>query len=380
MPTDHRNRPYRFWLAIATVLFAMGLLFGSHLISRQTPDPIAFIFPFINFPVYWYGVVVTSAIAFGCYVAAQLALTEAIKIFEHHVPESLRGLSLGQWQLPQGLIEKLQEIKIGTVGELIWQMGVSVKGLGISAENQQHLSNQLATLEEFDPAWLHDRPWRRWSPEHVWNSVVWALIPGMIGARLYHVLTPQPSLGITPLFYLQNPLEIFNFRNGGLGIFGAIAGGALGLLLYVRRHHLPLADWVDLAAITGALIQFIARWANYFNQELFGSPTTLPWGLTVDRPPAGFDSLTRFHPAFLYESLWSFFTFLLLIYWWRRVTPGRIVATYLICYGFGRILLETIRLDSNVTGNLPTASLVSGGMILLGVLIHFLLRQQSVSE
>ena len=380
MPTDHHNRPYRFWLSIAAILIVMCLIYGTHLVTRRTPDPIAFVFPIINFPVYWYGVVVTSAIAFGCYVAAQLALTEAIGLFERHVPLELRERPLTQLALPQALADKLQAVKIGTVGELVWQMGLNVKGLGVSAENQQQLNTQLSTIDTFNPDWLQTAPWRRWSPDHVWNSVIWALIPGMIGARLYHVLTPQPSLGITPLFYLQNPIEMINFRNGGLGIFGAIAGGALGLILYVRRNNLPLADWVDLAAIAGALIQFGARWANYFNQELFGGATDMPWGLYVDRPPAGFDAAARFHPAFLYESLWSFLTFMLLIYLWRRLAPGRIVATYLICYGFGRILLETIRLDSNTTGSLPTASIVSGCMILLGIVIHFTLRKQQARQ
>ena len=376
MPTDHHNRPYRFWLYIAAILIVMCLLYGTHLLTRQTPDPIAFVFPIINFPVYWYGIVVTSAIAFGCYIAAQLALTEAIGLFERHVPAEMRERPVSQLSLPQALADKLKGIKVGTIGELVWQMGLNVKGLGVSAENQQHLNSQLATLDGYTPDLLQDAPWRRWSPEHVWNCVVWALIPGLIGARLYHVLTPQPSLGISPLFYFQNPLEIINFRNGGLGIFGALAGGALGLILYVRRNRLPLAEWVDLAAIAGALIQFVARWANYFNQELFGSATGLPWGLWVDRPPEQFDAAARFHPAFLYESLWSFLTFLLLMYLWRRLAPGRILALYLACYGFGRILLETIRLDSNTTGNIPTASLVSGGMILLGIAIFFLLRQK----
>ena len=376
MPTDHRGRPHRFWYAIFAIIALMVALYAHHLLTQQTPDPIAFIVPIVNFPVYWYGVVITSAIAFGCFVVARLVLTESMRAFEAVVPAAVRNRPLAALELSEQLHAQLQAKRVGSQGELLWQMGLNAKPLEISAEDTALLEERLQVDEAVDATWFRDAPWKRWNPEHVWNSVVWALIPGVIGARLYHVLTPQPSLGITPLYYLQNPMEMLNLRNGGLGIFGAIAGAVIGLLLYLRRQRLPLAVWLDLGAIAGALMQFVARWANYFNQELFGGITELPWGLYVDRLSAGIDTVVRFHPAFLYESLWSFATFLLLMRLWRRLPPGRVAAVYLICYGFGRILLETIRLDSNTTGGIPTASIVSAGMIAIGAIVLLIPRHK----
>lgn len=210
-----------------------------------------------------------------------------------------------------------------------------------------------------------------WNPEHVWNGLDWCLIPAVIGARLYHVLTPSPSMaavGIaSPLDYWQNPYQLFNLRNGGLGIYGGIVGGALGLWLYTRRQKLAGAAWADLAVIGLTLGQAVGRWGNFFNQELYGRPTNLPWAVTIEpqyRLPAYAD-VARFHPAFLYESLWNFGAFLLLLWLYRRqrLLPGELTGLYLILYAVGRVFLETVRLDSRMVGvggfTLPTATLVS---------------------
>lgn len=210
-----------------------------------------------------------------------------------------------------------------------------------------------------------------WNPEHVWNGLIWCLIPAVIGARLYHVLTPSPSMaavGIaSPLDYFRNPYQLFNLRNGGLGIYGGIVGGALGLWLYTWRRQLDGVTWADLAVIGLALGQAVGRWGNFFNQELYGRPTNLPWAVTIEPPyrlPTYAD-VARFHPAFLYESLWNFGVFLLLLWLYRRrqLLRGELTGLYLILYAVGRVLLETVRLDSRTTGiggfKLPTATLVS---------------------
>jgi phosphatidylglycerol:prolipoprotein diacylglycerol transferase len=180
------------------------------------------------------------------------------------------------------------------------------------------------------------------------------------------------------LDYFRNPMQLINIRSGGLGIYGAIIGGFIGLLLYTRRNHISTIAWADLAVVGMALGQFIGRWGNFFNQELYGGVTNLPWGITiVNRIPgtiyADFERFpidsTRFHPAFLYESLWSLLTFVVLLTLARRrrddLQTGDLLALYLVFYAAGRVLLEFIRLDSrtlNLLGvdlGIPVATLVS---------------------
>lgn len=153
----------------------------------------------------------------------------------------------------------------------------------------------------------------------------------------------------------------------------------LGLIGYVRRHQLPLGYWLDLGAIAGVFTQFVGRWANYFNQELFGNPSTLPWAIRIDHPPSALAQFSHFHPTFLYESIWSLFTFLLLYRLWPHKRPGTLLAYYLMLYGFGRILLETIRLDSNTTAGISTAALMSAGMIGGGILLLIFGRKSAIT-
>ena len=120
------------------------------------------------------------------------------------------------------------------------------------------------------------------SAEYVWDALIWVLLGGIIGARIWHIFTPPPSmveLGITTQYYLTHPLDAINIRNGGLGIPGAVIGGAIALYFYCRRKGLDFLTWTDIAAPALALGQAIGRWGNYFNQEVYGQPTTLPWGI-----------------------------------------------------------------------------------------------------
>jgi phosphatidylglycerol:prolipoprotein diacylglycerol transferase len=157
--------------------------------------------------------------------------------------------------------------------------------------------------------------------------------------------------GITTMFYLTHPLEILNFRNGGLGIPGAVLGGFLAVLLYTRRHDLSIAKWTDITAPGLALAQAIGRWGNFFNQEVYGRPTNLPWKLYIEpaRRLQEFATVEYYHPLFLYEFFWNLLNAGVLIFLSRRykkwLRPGDLFLIYLIFYPVGRFFLEFLRLD-----------------------------------
>jgi phosphatidylglycerol:prolipoprotein diacylglycerol transferase len=162
------------------------------------------------------------------------------------------------------------------------------------------------------------------------------------------------AIGLTTEYYLTNPLEILQVWKGGLGIPGAVAGGMFGLYIYTRRAKLNFAEWADLAAPGVALGQAVGRWGNYVNQEVYGQPTALPWGLAIDAPyrlPGFTDPALRFHPLFLYESIGNLLICLALLYLARRLAgwlkPGDLLLIYMICYPMLRFGLEFIRLDSS---------------------------------
>lgn len=191
--------------------------------------------------------------------------------------------------------------------------------------------------------------------ELVWDGLIWLLIGGIVGARVWHVLTPPPSMverGITTAFYLTHPLDALAIWKGGLGIPGGVIGGGLALYWFCRRRGLLFAVWVDIAAPALALGQAIGRWGNFVNQELYGRPTDLPWAIFIEpqnRLPE-FQDQTHFHPLFLYESLWNFANVVFLLWLGRRYSDrlktGDIFLVYLITYPIGRFLLEFIRLDA----------------------------------
>jgi phosphatidylglycerol---prolipoprotein diacylglyceryl transferase len=192
---------------------------------------------------------------------------------------------------------------------------------------------------------------------------LWAVPAGIIGARIYHVIT-DPEL-----FYGQW-YKVFYIWEGGLGIWGGIALG-VGVGLIVAKHRgLPLLPLLDCAAPALALAQAIGRWGNYWNQELFGGPTTLPWGLEIDvvNRPAGYTQYATFHPTFLYESLWNLALcgFLLWIDKYHRLRPGRLFVLYVAGYTFARFFIERLRIDdANTILGLRVNEWVSG-LICLG--------------
>lgn len=345
-----------WWYAIALVLLLAGGLYAYHLATGLTPPRAAV--TILGFPVYWYGIWIVTGVALGAWVVAGLAAERARRIFETTVPADVITRPLAEAGLPDEVVAMLASRNIGALGPLLMDVGLDPRRLGLKKAQTAEIVASLAAAPDIDPTWVSDAPWRRWNPEHVWNALIWILILGLIGARLYHVLTPSPSmaaLGIySPLDYFRDPIQLINFRGGGLGIFGGLIGGLLGLVIYTRRARIPFLGWADLAVVGLALGQAVGRWGNFFNQELYGRPTNLPWAVHIDpiyRLP-DYVSFERFHPAFLYESLWSLATFFVLYRLTRRYSerllPGEMMGLYLIAYAVGRSLLELVRLDSRV--------------------------------
>jgi phosphatidylglycerol:prolipoprotein diacylglycerol transferase len=205
-------------------------------------------------------------------------------------------------------------------------------------------------------------------PEHIWNGLILVIVFGLIGARLYHIISSPQGLVRGFEYYRQHPLEIFMIWQGGLGVFGMVAGGALAIFLYARWQKLDFLTWLDIAALPLALGQAIGRWGNFFNQELYGYPTTVPWGIPIDmqyRLPqfADLPETARFHPTFLYESIWNFLMFLTLMYVGRRyedrLLKGDIFLLWAILYPLGRFFVEFQRPDAWMIGPLAAAQLFS---------------------
>lgn len=277
-----------------------------------------------------------------------------------------------------------------------------------------------------------------YNPEHIWGGLTWAIIPAIIGARLFYVLFPPAAVvadGKDTVWFLQNFFDVQSgaiaIWSGGLNIFGAVLGGLLGALLYLGPLHnrvanifsaifrfwrfylliigaaliavfltnqnstllvigiivivltlitfiprvrrwlaapsgqmldfpdsgLPILPWLDIAFVALPLAQAIGRWANFVNQELYGVPTTLPWGIPIPTDkriepfasPVDFPSSTLFHPLFLYESLWNILAFIVLLRLFlrnrHRFLPGDFVLMYLMQYSVIRFLLEGIRVS-----------------------------------
>lgn len=177
------------------------------------------------------------------------------------------------------------------------------------------------------------------------DIAIWAIPFGIVGARIYHVITdPELYFGDG-----RNALDAFEIWNGGLGIWGAIAGGAVGALIACRRYGVSFSSVADALAPGLLVAQAIGRIGNYFNQELFGKPTTKPWGLEIDvaNRPDGYAQFATFHPTFLYELLWNLAAAALIIAIDRKIklTGGRAFALYVMLYTAGRFWIEQLRID-----------------------------------
>jgi phosphatidylglycerol:prolipoprotein diacylglycerol transferase len=198
-------------------------------------------------------------------------------------------------------------------------------------------------------------------PEVIFDSLTWIVIGGVVGARIWHILTPSASLvaqGITTQYYLTHPLAAIAIWRGGLGIPGAVAGGSLAFFIYSKKKKISFWAWADIFAPAVALGQAIGRWGNFINQEVYGSPSTLPWAITIapeNRLPE-FQQYATYHPLFLYESLFNFLNMGLLIWAGRKfqdkLKDGDIFLIYLISYPIYRFFMEYLRLDNSYVGGI----------------------------
>lgn len=221
--------------------------------------------------------------------------------------------------------------------------------------------------------------------DFLYDAVPWILFAGVVGARLWHIFTPPPSMvaqGITTKYYLTHPLDAINLRAGGLGIPGAVLGGLLVFYWFARRKEQNFAAWADVFAPAIPLGQAIGRWGNFVNQELYGAPTNLPWGIYIspeNRLPE-FSQFSRYHPIFLYESLWNLGSVFLLLWIARKfgdkLKNGDLFLMYLITYPVIRILLDYLRLDASELGGI-NANQTFMGFVVIGAAAALYLRHRT---
>jgi prolipoprotein diacylglyceryl transferase len=201
---------------------------------------------------------------------------------------------------------------------------------------------------------------------------------GFIGARIYHVVTDYDLYDGDPHYFFPGVFEVWN---GGLGIYGAVIGGFLGLLIFARLRGISALAFADAAAPGLILAQAIGRFGNYFNQELFGRPSDLPWAIEIapENRPQQFNDAASFHPTFLYESIWDVLVCLVLLFVARRfansLKSGDIFLLYVCLYSVGRFFVETLRIDpafliGDFRGNLFVASVLALTFALILFLRH----------
>ena len=221
----------------------------------------------------------------------------------------------------------------------VWHLGpVPVRGYALSI-----ILGIVAAI------WIGERRWiaRGGKPGEVQDLAIWAVPFGLVGARLYHVATDHQ------LYFGEgrSPWSALYVWQGGLGVWGGIAAGALGVVVGARLKGIRLLPVLDAMAPGVLVAQALGRWGNWFNQELFGKPTDLPWALEVSDDKAldaGYPVGTTFHPTFLYEFLWCLAAFALVVWLDRRfrLGHGRVVALYVMTYTVGRGWIEMLRIDS----------------------------------
>jgi len=209
--------------------------------------------------------------------------------------------------------------------------------------------------------------------DHVINMALIVVPMGIIGARLYHVIDEWS-------YYSQHLLEIFGGR--GLGIFGAVIGGAVGVLIYCAWKKLPPLRWMDIIVPGLILAQAIGRWGNYFNQELYGYPTTLPWAIHIDPPNRlpGYEAYAYFHPLFLYESLWNLIGFAILVFinrkYGHKLLDGELTLGYVMYYSVGRFILEGLKIDVWTLAGIPTARWITAIAFVVALFIIIYRRRK----
>lgn len=185
------------------------------------------------------------------------------------------------------------------------------------------------------------------------------LIPiAVLTTRLYYVIFYDLE------YYLQNPSQILNFRQGGLAIHGGIIGGLIVGYIWTKKKDVSFFYMTDIIAPGLALAQSIGRWGNFINQEAYGTPTDLPWAITIDG--------TKVHPTFLYESIITFSIFVFLYFYLskRKKFDGQMFSIYMVVYSIGRFFIEGLRIDSLYFGPFRVAQLMSILGIIIGIIIY----------
>ncbi len=218
---------------------------------------------------------------------------------------------------------------------------------------------------------------RNQNVDEFFNGLIIVIFSGYVFARLTYVLL-EVFGGRGDQF--QSFLDVINIRSGGINILGGFIGAAVVGWLYIRWRHLNFWHYADVAGPALLIAQGIGRWGNFINQELYGPPTTLPWGILIDAPYrltqfADLPADTRFHPTFLYESIWLILGFIVLVSLnsrfrdkWR---PGTLFGLFLVWWGTGRAFLEFFRPDQPTVGNsvITYSFLMAIGLALVGVWI-----------
>lgn len=236
------------------------------------------------------------------------------------------------------LIAGLVPLTIPSPSQGVWYLGpVPIRGYALSI-----ILGIVAAI------WIGERRWiaRGGRSGEVTDLALWAVPFGLVGGRLYHVVTDyQLYFGDD-----RNPVTALYVWRGGLGIWGAVALGAVGVMIGARRNGIKVLPMLDALAPGVLVAQALGRWGNWFNQELFGRPTDVPWALEVSPATAvaaGFPAGTTFHPTFLYEFLWNLAAFAVVIWADRRfrLGHGRVVALYVMTYTLGRGWIEYLRID-----------------------------------
>jgi prolipoprotein diacylglyceryl transferase len=239
---------------------------------------------------------------------------------------------------PDVLVPLVTSFSIPSPDQGVWHLGpVPIRGYALSI-----ILGIVAAI------WIGEKRWvaRGGRAGEVSDVAIWAVPFGVIGGRIYHVITDNH------LYFGSgaHPVEALYIWRGGLGVWGAIAFGAVGVLIACRRHGIKMLPMSDALAPGVLVAQAIGRWGNWFNQELFGKPTDLPWGLEIDpayRPP-GYEDFATFHPTYLYEFVWNLLAFAVIIWLDRRyrLGGGRVLALYVMGYTLGRGWIEMLRIDT----------------------------------
>lgn len=204
----------------------------------------------------------------------------------------------------------------------------------------------------------------RFDEEDLIDALLFAIPLSVLGARLYYVAFSWD-------YYGRNPQEILHFRGGGMAIHGAIIAAIITVIIFSKKRKLDFWKIADICAPSIILGQAIGRWGNYINQEAYGTPTDLPWGISVNG--------IKVHPTFLYESICNLGIFVFLI-WYRKnksEVSGETFLLYLALYSLGRFFIEGLRTDSLMLGNIRIAQLISIISAIIAMVIFFCRRKNS---